>query len=175
MDRLSQLAHAARAGEPDALQRFVEVAYEPVWRLCAAAVDARSADDLSQETFLRALGAIRRFRGDAPARAWILSIARHTCMDELRSRTRRRNRDATVLTRVVPDPGGPLAMADLIARLAPERRMAFVLTQVSGLSYEEAAAACSCPVGTIRSRVARARADLVNAIIEAEHGSRSAC
>jgi RNA polymerase sigma-70 factor (ECF subfamily) len=52
----------------------------------------------------------------------------------------------------------------LIAGLEPERREAFVLTQVVGLSYAEAADVCSCPVGTIRSRVARARADLVDAL-----------
>jgi RNA polymerase sigma-70 factor (ECF subfamily) len=183
VDPLSQLAHAARVGEPDALQRFVEAAYEPVWRLCAAVVDARSADDLAQETFLRAHEAIHHFRGDAPAGTWILSIARHTCMDELRSRTRRR-RDLPMLTRVVSDPSEPVAMADLLARLSPDRRLAFVLTQVTGLSYQEAATACACPVGTIRSRVARARADLVNALMESDSvgqaaprgpGSRSAC
>jgi RNA polymerase sigma-70 factor (ECF subfamily) len=55
-------------------------------------------------------------------------------------------------------------MRTLVAALEPERREAFVLTQVVGLSYAEAADVCSCPVGTIRSRVARARADLVSAL-----------
>ena len=50
----------------------------------------------------------------------------------------------------------------------PDRRVAFVLTQVVGLSYAEAAEVCDCPVGTIRSRVARARADLVARLGEAE-------
>jgi RNA polymerase sigma-70 factor (ECF subfamily) len=55
-------------------------------------------------------------------------------------------------------------MRALVAALEPERREAFVLTQVVGLSYAEAAEVCACPVGTIRSRVARARADLVAAL-----------
>ncbi len=55
-------------------------------------------------------------------------------------------------------------MRALVAGLEPERREAFVLTQVVGLSYAEAADVCSCPVGTIRSRVARARADLVDGL-----------
>jgi RNA polymerase sigma-70 factor (ECF subfamily) len=50
---------------------------------------------------------------------------------------------------------------DLLAGLHPDRRQAFVLTQLLGLSYEEAADVCACPIGTIRSRVARARGDLV--------------
>ena len=52
-------------------------------------------------------------------------------------------------------------MSDALARLAPERREAFVLTQLLGLSYQEAAEVCACPPGTIGSRVARARADLL--------------
>lgn len=61
-------------------------------------------------------------------------------------------------------------MADLVDSLDPDRRSAFVLTQVIGLSYEEAAAVVGCPIGTIRSRVARARADLVEAL---GHGTGS--
>jgi RNA polymerase sigma-70 factor (ECF subfamily) len=59
----------------------------------------------------------------------------------------------------------------LLVGLAPDRREAFVLTQVLGLSYEEAAVAMECPVGTIRSRVARARADLFAAVRAAEASS----
>jgi len=57
-----------------------------------------------------------------------------------------------------------VAVRALIAGLEPERREAFVLTQIIGLSYAEAADVCDCPLGTIRSRVARARADLVAAL-----------
>lgn len=62
------------------------------------------------------------------------------------------------------DPAESVAMRALVAALEPQRREAFVLTQVLGLSYAEAADVCSCPLGTIRSRVARARADLVEGI-----------
>jgi RNA polymerase sigma-70 factor (ECF subfamily) len=63
-------------------------------------------------------------------------------------------------------PGNPTAA--LLSAIAPERREAFVLTQVAGLSYEEAALVLDCPIGTIRSRVARARADLVAEVRAAE-------
>ena len=59
------------------------------------------------------------------------------------------------------DPADTVTLDALLAALGAERREAFVLTQLVGLSYAEAADVCSCPVGTIRSRVARARADLV--------------
>jgi RNA polymerase sigma-70 factor (ECF subfamily) len=61
-------------------------------------------------------------------------------------------------------PEATVVLADALARLDDDRRAAFVLTQGLGLSYEDAGAVCGCPVGTIRSRVARARGDLVAAL-----------
>jgi RNA polymerase sigma-70 factor (ECF subfamily) len=85
------------------------------------------------------------------------------CADAVR--LAQRDRRADVLpTRTVDDPAGSIATRALVAALEPERREAFVLTQVVGLSYAEAADVCACPVGTIRSRVARARADLIDAL-----------
>jgi RNA polymerase sigma-70 factor (ECF subfamily) len=63
---------------------------------------------------------------------------------------------------VLPDPADAVLLIQLLAGLDPLRRAAFVLTQLLGLSYAEAAEVCGCPVGTIRSRVARARAELAN-------------
>jgi RNA polymerase sigma-70 factor (ECF subfamily) len=147
-------------------EQFVRASYPLVWRMCVALVGPASADDLAQETFLRATRALPAYRGAASARTWILSIARRACMDELRGRYRRRRRDerlAAVAAEPPPggDPGDALATHDLLAPLEPERRAAFVLTQLFALSYDEAAEVCGCPVGTIRSRVARARSDLI--------------
>ena len=66
-----------------------------------------------------------------------------------------------------------VAVSDALARLEPDRREAFALTQVLGLSYAEAAGVLGCPVGTIRSRVARARADLVAALTRAEDAAEA--
>lgn len=166
MDELTRLAHAARRAVPGSVEAFIRASHEPVWRLCEVLVDAQTADDLTQETFVKAVGALRRFRGDASARTWILSIARHTCMDELRARSRQQRRAVAMRSgaiegRAVPDPGEEIGTRDLLAHLEPDRRAAFTLTQLLGLSYEEAAETCGCPIGTIRSRVARARSDLI--------------
>ena len=166
MDGLTRLALAAGRGDTTALDALVEETYQQVWRFCAALVDRQSADDLAQETFIRAVRNLPGFGGDASARTWLLAVARHTCLDELRARDRRRRRDASLrdLHRspaVVVDAAGEIAVTDLVAHLDPERRAAFVLTQWLGLSYLDAASVCDCPVGTIRSRVARARAELV--------------
>ncbi|MFI5962132.1 sigma-70 family RNA polymerase sigma factor [Streptomyces asoensis] len=176
-------ALAARAGDPDAVDRFVRALRPDVVRcvtyLCA---DRQLADDLTQETFLRALGSLHRFEGRSSARTWLLAIARRTVVDSLRhAAARPRPADVddwtTWAERAQPSglPGfdDGVALLDLLDALPAERREAFVLTQLAGLPYEEAARAGGCPVGTIRSRVARARATLTGLLDEAE-GSGSA-
>jgi RNA polymerase sigma-70 factor, ECF subfamily len=176
VDALTRLALAAREGDRGALDHFVEGSYEQVWRLCAKLVDDQGADDLAQDAYIRAVGALPKFRGESSARTWLLAIARNTCMDELRTRDRRRRRDSSLRASARQRAGDAAAadhrvgVTDLVGRLTPERREAFVLTQMLGLSYQEAAEVCACPTGTIRSRVARARADLLHALGE---GGRS--
>ncbi|MFI9530517.1 MULTISPECIES: sigma-70 family RNA polymerase sigma factor [Micromonospora] len=166
---------AARSGDPAAQAAFVRLTQAEVWRFAAALVDPDSADDLTQETYLRALRALPSFQGRSSARTWLLGIARRACADHLRTVVRRRRLDDRLAAHAHtddphPDPSGHLGATDLVRRLAPERRGAFVLTQVLGLSYAEAAAVEGVPVGTIRSRVARARSELLDAVGDALAG-----
>ncbi|MGS2616556.1 sigma-70 family RNA polymerase sigma factor [Micromonospora sp. LZ34] len=168
-------ALAARDGDPVAQAAFVRLTQAEVWRFAAALVDPDSADDLTQETYLRAFRALPAFEGRSSARTWLLGIARRACADHLRAVVRRRRLDERLAAhawtdRPHPDPAGHLGAADLVRRLPAERRGAFVLTQLLGLSYAEAAVVEGVPVGTIRSRVARARADLVEAVGDALAG-----
>ena len=165
MDELTRLLVAGRDGDRVALGAAIHRSQADVWRLAAHLVGREDADDVTQEVFLRAYRSLPGFRADSSARTWLLSIARRTCADVIR-RTRRRRR---VQDRVLREPAdthvaaddGSLCLDDLVARLDVDRRSAFVLTQVLGCSYHEAAEVCGTPVGTIRSRVARARADLL--------------
>jgi RNA polymerase sigma-70 factor, ECF subfamily len=170
VDEFTALAQAARHGEPGAFEAFIDASYGQVRRFCAALVDAEAADDLAQETYARCARALRQFRAEAPARTWLLAIARRVCMDELRSRARRRRGSAALRgtwhVPVEPDAAEAVAVADLLKRLEPDRRAAFVLTQVFRMPYQEASEVCGCPVGTIRSRVARARSDLIEMLAE---------
>jgi RNA polymerase sigma-70 factor (ECF subfamily) len=160
---VDDLAAAARGGDPAAAAAFVRATQRDVLRLCAHLGSREEAEDLAQETYLRAFRALPAFAGRCGARAWLLSIARRVCADAVRHHRRRPR------TRPTADPppgrtgdlGEAVALRDAIAQLDPDRREAFVLTQIVGLSYPEAAAACGCPVGTIRSRVARARDQLI--------------
>src|ERR1700746_3439674 len=90
MDELTPLARAAGRGDRAALVRLVQRTQGDVWRLCARLVDPASADDLAQETYLRAIPALGKFRGDAPVRTWLLAIARRACAAEIGARTRDR-------------------------------------------------------------------------------------
>ncbi|MCM4080754.1 sigma-70 family RNA polymerase sigma factor [Paractinoplanes hotanensis] len=172
LDEITALALAAREGDEAALAAFVRATQAEVWRFTAALVDPGAADDLTQDTFLRAFKALPAFEARSTARTWLLGIARRTCADHLRTVIRRRRLDARLTAEAwtassSPDPAHRLTTADLLGRLGEERRTAFVLTQVLGLSYAEAAEVEDVPVGTIRSRVARARDELVTAVSQA--------
>lgn len=162
-DPVTAAALDARAGSTAAAEEFVRATQDDVWRLCRYLGPTGHAEDLAQETYARAFAGLHRFAGRAPARAWLLGIARHVCADAVGVAVRDRARrapgpaDDTVAT---PDHAGRIHLDLLLAGLDPDRREAFVLTQVLGFGYAEAAAVCRCPVGTIRSRVARARDDL---------------
>ncbi len=167
MDELAGSAQADRDGDPVAVTALVRATQSDVRRLCAHLVDAASADDLAQETYERALRALPSYEARAPFRPWLLSIARRTCADALRRRTRRRR----LLTRLqggventVPDRSGDVLVDDLLARLDPDRRAAFVLTQVLGLSLRGRSRSLRGARRHHPHRVARAREDLVQAL-----------
>ena len=172
MDPISQLLLEARAGDRRALDAFVRRTQHDVWAVCRNLGDADNAEDLVQDVYARALRSIDSYRGDGPARHWLLSIARRTCADATRRRIRRRRHDGgnKVEEESYQDPDTTM-IDDLLAVLEPERREAFVLTQLAGCSYEEAAGILGCPVGTVRSRVSRARRQLVPYFAEGDEGA----
>lgn len=171
MSDITHLLLRAADGDDEALGDVVRATQADVWRYCAHLVHPGAADDLAQETYLRAARSLGGFRGTGSGRAWLLTIARRACADHLADRRRRATREAVtdpaVLADVAADEGDggpaddvPLEMADLIGSLPDDQREALVLTRVLGLTYAEAAEAAGVPVGTIRSRVARARGAL---------------
>ena len=169
-DPLRRYAAAAAEGDNVAVAELIRHTETAVWQVCIVLGSAGETEDLVQETYLRALRALPRFRGDAPVRLWLLSIARRTCADHVRRRQRQRRLLDRLTTQAVSDDGFPLSgdlstTLDLLQRLDPDRREAFALTQLAGLTYEEAATIVGCPIGTIRSRFARARGDLRAAIV----------
>jgi RNA polymerase sigma-70 factor, ECF subfamily len=159
---LESAARRAARGDAEAFAVLCRALQDDIWRYCYALTgDRELAFEAAQETFLRAVRAVRRFRGDAPVRVWLLVLARRS-VAELRRRDRRQPTpvDAPVEP-VTGDRSGEVEVNLLIGSLEETRRQAFVLTQMLGLSYEQAARVAGVPVGTIRSRVFRARCELV--------------
>jgi RNA polymerase sigma-70 factor (ECF subfamily) len=169
-DAATAAALQARDGNPDAIETLVRATQVDVWRFAASLVGVQAADDVTQDTYLRAVRALPQFAGRSTARTWLLAICRRACVDHIRTvaRLRRLHERVQVGDGSVPDESGMRAVNELLDRLPHERRVAFVLTQLLGLSYQEAADVEQLPIGTIRSRVARARADLVAAYRAAE-------
>jgi RNA polymerase sigma-70 factor (ECF subfamily) len=168
VDELTALLLDARDGDRASLTRAIRISQPEVWRLAAHLVDRDGADDVTQDVYLRVFRSLPSFRGESSGRTWLLAIARRTCADAVRVAVRRRARDARLHAQPVHpagsmlDPTEAIALDELVQALEPGRREAFVLTQVTGCSYAEAADICGVPIGTIRSRVARARSDLLD-------------
>lgn len=177
----------ARAGDEAAFEALVSqhesAVYQLAWRMLR---DREEALDAVQETFLRVFRALGSFRGEATLRTWVYGIALNVCRNRLQSaEVRARARRESLVTsdpdggeereRPIPDPlpgpeaaayGGELrrALELALGRLSPEHREIIVLREVQGLEYAEVAAVLGCAQGTVKSRLARARAALRHAL-----------
>src|SRR5579864_3337855 len=129
--------------------------------------DGVRADDLVQEALMRAFNNIDRFTPGTNLKAWLFTIVRNEHYSQLRRRKfEAHGVDTDLLPEpsVPPDHDGKLELRDLnraLASLSPGQRTALILVSVSGFSYDEASVICGCAVGTIKSRVARARETLL--------------
>lgn len=140
---------------------------------------ADMADDLVQEALLKAWAAQDRFEPGTSMRAWTFVILRNAYLTDMRRNRFRGEYDENVAERILTAPAGqeePIHLADLhraLLTLPPERREALLLVGAGGFSYEEAAQICGCAVGTIKSRVGRARAALNSMLADGSVPQRS--
>ena len=163
MRSLDETARDAQRGDTDALESLLRAVQSDVWRFATYLTSQNVGDDLAQESLVRVIEHLDRWhRG--PVRAWILGVTRNVCREHI-ARTSRRRTDpvATLPDPTTPDHTGYVDTLALLQGLIPEQGEAIVLTQLLGLSYAEAAEVAGCPIGTIRSRVARGRTDLAEA------------
>jgi len=172
------LAAAAQQGDLGAFNQLVihyqKLAYHVAYRILS---DADAAADATQDAFLRAFRAIGQYRGGS-FKAWILRIVTNTCYDQLRAKQRRpaASLEALLVSDLVPTPSfvdqaeSPEAYAERqelsqaiqagINTLPPDQRIALTLCDVAGMSYQEIAKATRVSLGTVKSRISRARAKL---------------
>ncbi len=153
---------------PTAAPRDELVALVPELRAFALSLarNPATADDLVQETVLKAWSKLERFTPGTNMRAWLFTILRNSYYSMLRKgRHETTDVDGIHAARLAqaPDHDGRLALRDFAAafeQLADDQREVLILIGASGFSYEEAAQTCGCAVGTIKSRANRARAKL---------------
>jgi len=168
------LVTRAQAGDPAAFAEIVKRHQRQVYRLAYGLTrNAGDADDLAQETFVRAYQALSRFRVGEPLQPWLSRIAVNLCYSLFRRRKRRPETSIEPLVEAGhqwaggKDPADETAdrerarhMSEAFAGLSPEHQAVLTLRAVQDLSYEEIATALEIPVGTVMSRLSRARSEL---------------
>jgi RNA polymerase sigma-70 factor (ECF subfamily) len=172
-DSDDQLVALAVAGDLRAFERLVERHRDTVYRVAARVAGEDEADDVTQDTFLRAYHRLDRYRGDGAFRAWVLQIAHNTAV----STTGRQPAPAVPLSELEDDaPAAPAGTpADevegrerrrrldiKVKGLSPQHRAVLVLRDIEGLSYDEIASVTDTPVGSVKARLHRARGQLID-------------
>ena len=162
------------AAKVDAFQRALGPHMRAAWNLARWLVrDDADAEDVLQEAYVRAFRHFDTFRGER-ARGWLLSIVRNACWSFLSRRgeapeafDEERDTAAVVPLQMTPEPEAQLVRSDQARRiqeevqaLRPEFREAFILRELEGLSYKEIADVTAVPIGTVMSRLSRARREL---------------
>jgi RNA polymerase sigma-70 factor (ECF subfamily) len=179
------LVAAAQAGDQRALETLLRRHYDRVHAVCRRiAGSTRDADDAAQEAMIGIVRGLPRFDGRAQFSTWVYRIATNAALDELR---RRKRRPALALVtdegepaetpdplaaREVEAPADRLSIDAALDSLPEDFRTAVVLRDVADLDYAEIAEALGVPVGTVKSRIARGRAQLADALGNRAGGRR---
>jgi RNA polymerase sigma-70 factor (ECF subfamily) len=161
-----------RAGEGSAFEELVTRYQHRVFGVALRMLgNAAEAQEVAQEAFLRAHRGLSAFRGDAKLSTWLYAITSRLCLNRLQGGERRLARQGEETLLRLADPGRrpdaalerselEAALARAIAELPEDRRIVVVLRDLEGLSYEEIAEVLDIELGTVRSRLHRARTDL---------------
>lgn len=174
------LVEAARKGRPGAFEAIVRTHQDRVYAFCSRMLsDREEALDAAQDVFLSAYRNLAGFRGDASLSTWLLKIAANRCLNAIRKRAARagketnfsgmggsdgdessfepRGRDEDRPDRIVEERELGAILLRALGRIDPESRSLVLLSDVEGLSYEELADAAGLPLGTVKSKLHRAR------------------
>lgn len=175
-----RVVEAARRGDVVAFEELVR-AYQPAaWRLCFHLLgDAEAANDVAQDAFVRVYRFLPRYRGDSKFGTWLFSIVRRCAIDEIRRSTRRKRISDRLRAGSFADDRGDegtaIEVREAVAELPLELREPVVLIDMLGETYRDVATVLGVPVGTVKSRVHRARQSLLESLRRSdEEGSGGA-
>ena len=178
-----QLVARAQEGDPRAFEFLVRKYQHKIIQLVSRLVGEADAPDVAQETFIKAYRAMSGFRGQSAFYTWLYRIGINTAKNHIVSRGRRpANQDIDISdaeqyghTEHLSDVDTPESMllseeikqkvAEVIHKLPADLRQAITLRELEGLSYEEIAEVMDCPIGTVRSRIFRAR-EAIDAVVQ---------
>jgi RNA polymerase sigma-70 factor (ECF subfamily) len=168
----ARLLARLRAGDSRAFEELVTMYQHRVFGVALRMLGNRAeAEEIAQDTFLRAHRSLAEFRGEARLGTWLYAIASRLCLNRLTAGPRRRERrdDAALLQAPAGEADAVAALErgeleaalhQAIAALPEDRRIVVVLRDLEGLSYEEIGEVLGVPLNTVRSRLHRARLDL---------------
>ena len=174
VDPDSDLVGETLAGDMAAFEELVDRHRAVVYRVAARVVGREEAEDVTQETFLRAYHRLRRFRGQSAFRSWLLRIAHNTAVNAAR---RRRpvpvevdtEGDAAAVAPAAREPVSALEESERRERLElklgdlrPEHRAVLVLRDLEGMAYDEIATVTETPIGSVKGRLHRARQEMID-------------
>ena len=168
----AELVRRTTRGELSAFEQLVDRHRPVVVRVAARIVGSDDAEDVSQDTFLRAFHRLRGFRGDAPFRMWLLRITRNAALDHLARRSPAAvdpgTLDEVTATNGPREPEGRLETRERIERLEQklrllslEHRTVLILRDIEGLSYREITDLTDWPLGSVKGRLHRARREFI--------------
>ena len=183
--REQELVSQARAGDTAAFEQLMLDNQDRVYTLCLRMTgDREDALDLAQETFLNAWRGLSSFQGNSSFSTWVYRLASNACIDFLRKRKRRQQGEAPLSLdddeAPLPQPEGPrgppaeeLGRGELrravergLQALPEHHRQVLIMRELSGLSYQEIGAVLNLDLGTVKSRIARARMALKNILVQ---------
>jgi RNA polymerase sigma-70 factor, ECF subfamily len=181
----SALKQSAVAGDREAVERLFRELYPPVYGFCFTMTRSRTdAEDLAQQTFLKAFASLRKFRAGQPIGPWILRIAHNAFISQLRSRQPQTDLDDPSIEPLASSDPAPDSVAisketreevqRALRSLAPPAQVILVLRYQQQLSYEEIAAVIEKPVTTVTNRLFEARRELGCALRQTGEGGSDA-
>ena len=182
MSQEARWAIAARQGDETAFAKIVQCFQAPVYRLCARHLHGPEADDVAQETFVRAFVNMKRFAPDRPLLPWLLTIARNLALDRLRRRYP--EPDSMVVDKAADTDHASAetcaasreqmrALEQALAKLPEPQREVIVLFHLEGLAYRDIAISLGVPIGTVMTWLHRGRAVLRQALLSERLASRT--